>query len=384
MNRIAILLLALPAFLSLPAAQAQDVPGMPSFEEVLSLRSVGSARISPDGQMVAYTIRSTDWDENTYDTEIWIARADGSLFQLTRTADGSSSSPEWSPDGRWIAFAADRGEGRQIHLIAVGGGEARAITDLEGGVGGFSWAPTGERILLSVQETESAEAKAREERYGAFEIEDAEWRNAHLWVLSVDGDGEPSEVERLTDGDFHAPGGVWSPDGSRVAYARYPDARMASSVNGDIYVLDVESGNSTPLVEGPGPDRSPVWSPDGEWILFSEYEGDLGSYYYLNGELARIPSAGGSIEILTRGFDEDPGGAVWTEAGIRFGAGNRTERLIYTLDPETGAIEAMDLPTPVVGSYSFTPDGKALAFTGQSGESLAEVYRAWGADSGRL
>ena len=364
------------------ATNAQDLPGMPSFKEVLSLERVGSTQISPDGQTVAYTVRSTDWEENSYDTEIWIARADGQLFQLTRTADGSSSSPQWSPDGHWIAFATDRGEGRQVHLIALSGGEAMAITEVEGGVGSFSWAPTGDRMLLSVREPENENSKATQERYGAFEVEDVEARNSHLWMVWIDENGEASEPERLTEGEFDVSGADWSPDSTRIAYVRQPDSKMLSFMDSDIYVLDVESGESRGLVVGPGPDSGPVWSPDGEWILFGEYDRDLDSLFYLNGEMARIPSAGGSIEILTRDFDEDLGGAEWTEAGIRFAAGRRTERLIYSLDPETGAIEELLLPTPVVGSWTFTPDGSSLAFTGQSGESLAEVYRAWGVESG--
>ncbi|NIP79161.1 MAG: S9 family peptidase, partial [Gemmatimonadetes bacterium] len=80
----------------------------PSFRDVLSLRSVGSPAIAPDGRAVAYTVRSADWDDNRYDTEIWLWRAGAEQpLPLTRTADGSSTSPAWSPDGRWLAFLAD-------------------------------------------------------------------------------------------------------------------------------------------------------------------------------------------------------------------------------------------------------------------------------------
>ena len=353
---------------------AQELPGMPSFKEVLSLESVGSTVISPDGRMVAYTVRTTDWEKNRYDTEIWIAPAEGEPFQLTRTADGSSTSPQWSPDGRRIAFLSDRGEGQQVYLISLRGGEARALTTIKEGVNAFSWAPTGDRVLLSVTEPESERSKAITERYGSFEVEDAEARNAHLWLVEVDEEGKASEPTRLTEGDFHVSGSDWSPDGTRIAYVRQPDAKLLSSFETDIYLLDVASGESTGLVVGPGPDGSPEWSPDGAWILFSEYDRDLGSVYYLNSELARIPSAGGEIEVLTRDFDEDVGGAVWTETGIRFGAGARTRRVIYSLDPGNGAVRELSFPSPVVGSFSFTTDGRSLAFTGQSGESLAEVY----------
>jgi len=79
---------------------AQNVTGMPTFVDVLGLALVGGVAISPDGADVAYTVRTTDWDGNGYDTEIWIARDGGDPFQLTRTPDGGSTSPQWSPDGR--------------------------------------------------------------------------------------------------------------------------------------------------------------------------------------------------------------------------------------------------------------------------------------------
>lgn len=375
MSRILVLSLgvALSVGAGVPLA-AQDLPGMPSFQEVLSLEGVGSTEISPDGRMVAYTVRSTDWEKNGYDTEIWIASAEEEPFQLTRNAEGSSTSPQWSPDGRWIAFLTDRGEAQQVYLIALRGGEAMPLTPIEEGVNAFSWSPIGDRLLLSVTEPEGERSKAITERYGSFEVEDAEARNAHLWMVEVDEKGQASEPTRLTEGDFHVSGADWSPDGTRVAYVRQPDAKLLSSMETDIYVLDVASGESTGLVVGPGPDGGPEWSPDGAWILFSEFDRDLGSVYYLNSELARIPSGGGEVEVLTRDFDEDVGGAVWTETGIRFGAGARTRRVIYSLDPESGAIRELSFPSPVVGSFSFTTDGRSLAFTGQSGESLAEVY----------
>ncbi|TDI71245.1 MAG: S9 family peptidase, partial [Bacteroidetes bacterium] len=112
---------------SLSVTQSQSISG-PSFEDVLSLRSVGGAMISPDGNDVVFTVRTVDWKENNYDTEIWLAKGGDEPFQLTRTVDGSSTSPRWSPDGRWIAFAATRGEKRQIFVIRPNGGEAQAIT----------------------------------------------------------------------------------------------------------------------------------------------------------------------------------------------------------------------------------------------------------------
>ena len=56
----------------------------PTIEQLVGLRRAGSPVISPDGRWVAYTIRETNWDENAYETEIWVADAQtGATRQLT-------------------------------------------------------------------------------------------------------------------------------------------------------------------------------------------------------------------------------------------------------------------------------------------------------------
>ena len=71
----------------------------PTVDQILSLKRAGSPEISPDGRWVAYTVRETNWDDNAYETEIWLADAPtGATRQLTN-AKKSSQSPAWSPDG---------------------------------------------------------------------------------------------------------------------------------------------------------------------------------------------------------------------------------------------------------------------------------------------
>jgi dipeptidyl aminopeptidase/acylaminoacyl peptidase len=355
-------------------AAAQDIDGVGTFKEALSMESVGGVAISPDGSTVAYTVRRTVWEDNGYDTEIWIARAGGEPYQLTRTAEGSSGSPSWSPDGRWLAFTANRGDRNQVHLISPQGGEAFAVTELSEGVSGYAWSPQGDRLLLRVREPQPDDAKTRQEMYGDFAFDDEQGPSTHLWMMDVDAHGEASEPVRLTEGDYHVGGGEWSPDGASIAYVRQPDPALLSSFETDIYILDVASRESRALVVGSGSDDGPTWSPDGAWILFSEYDRDPESVFYLNGELARIPSSGGDIEVLSRDFDENMNVVAWGAQGVRFVAGARTGRKLYTFNPDTRAVTEMPLPVHVVGSVSFTPDGRAMAFTGQGTDDFTEVY----------
>ena len=87
----------------------------PTVDQILSLKRAGSPEISPDGRWVAYTVRETNWDDNAYETEIWLAdAATGTSRQLTN-AKKSSQSPAWSPDGSRLAFISDRTDKRQIY-----------------------------------------------------------------------------------------------------------------------------------------------------------------------------------------------------------------------------------------------------------------------------
>ncbi len=372
----------------------------PDFKTVLSLEGTGGPRISPDGTAVLYPVRKADWEGNRFDTEIWLARGDEEPFPLTQTKDSSSSSANWSPDGRQVAFLADRGSDTQIWLISARGGEARVLTAVEDGVSGFQWSPDGTRMAVAITDRQDPERKKLEETYGGFAVEDREFRNTHLWVLDMEAalatdqggelpdeekdeeaeeeetEDEPSPFRRLTEGvDFTVNGFRWSPDGRLIAFDHTPDPRVESFSHANISVIEVESGAVRPLVSQPGPDRGPRWSPDGAWVLFASGDGDPA--YYLNTELARVGASGGEPEVLTEAFDEDPSAVAWLDDGIRFLALDRTTRKLYRLDPKTRLIEPVTLEgaPQVIRSADFSKDGRTMAFQGEGPDTLREVYR---------
>ena len=357
-----------------PAAPAAQIPG-PSFKDVLDLKSVGSPVISPDGKDVLFTITQPDWDKNKYDTEIWLSRGGTAPFPLTQTTDESSTSPSWSPDGRWIAFLANRdGKSRQIYLINSSGGEAMKLTNHKEGVDSYEWSPTGQSIAFSSTDPQSKELKAREKQYGKFEVEDAEYLMTHLWLVAVDP-GKTPEAKRLTSGTAFTVGGFsWSPDGKKIAFDHRPDPLINSGPKSDISILDVDSKKITPLVTQLGSDSNPCWSPDGQWIAFSTRLGE--TPYYINGEIAKIPAAGGPITVLTLTFDESPYLLDWVKSGLVFMAGERAFFKLYLLDPANGNFRKInDRPENIAYEASFADDGKTLAFAGFDRTTLTEIYR---------
>src|SRR5947208_13318478 len=99
-----------PAF-ALHASAGQVRPPLalpklaPTVDQILSIQRAGSPEISPDGRFVAYTVRTTNWDDNAFDTQIWLADTKSAAAPRQLTAGKkSSSSPAWSPDGSKLAF----------------------------------------------------------------------------------------------------------------------------------------------------------------------------------------------------------------------------------------------------------------------------------------
>src|SRR6266481_5318276 len=167
---LAVLLLGIAAPLRAQNAPAALPRLAPTVDQILSLKRAGSPEISPDGRWVAYTVRETNWDDNEYETEIWLADATtGATRQLTN-AKKSSQSPAWSPDGAKLAFISDRTDKRQIYLISPQGGEAEALTSVEDGVGSFEWSPDGKTIAYTATEAKPAAIKDRDKKYGEFQV----------------------------------------------------------------------------------------------------------------------------------------------------------------------------------------------------------------------
>ena len=359
-------------------AQQLPVPG-PSFRDVISLQSVGSPQISPDGNAVAYTVTSTDWKADRYDTEIWLWKQGGTSVQLTRSEQGSSTNPRWSPDGRWIAFLADRGEKRQVFLIAADGGEAWPLTAVQEGVEDFAWAPDGKRIAFARSEPETEADKQRHQRYGDWWIEDHEYKQTHLWLAHLPAGtalGPDSTPQRLTEGDFNVADFAWSPDGKTIAIVRERDPRINSSITDDIWLLEVATRQLTPFVQQPGPDGGPVWSPDGKALLYNSSGGDTTSYYYTNGQLWIKPIAGGPAHRVAAQFDEDPGQVEWNATGLYMTAWQKTLRQVFRIDPVSGAVTPFATTPRDIFGVSFSADGREMALTAATPATLAEVYRS--------
>ena len=361
---------------------AAQAPATPSIDDLINLRRVGAPAISPDGRQVAFTIRETNWEENAYETELWLGGS-GALRQLTNSKK-SSLQPAWSPDGAWLAFISDRDGKRQLYRIALAGGEAEQLTSGDEGVANFAWSPKGNQIAFTMIDAVTDAMKARDKDWGEIRIEDEDQRYTHLYVLdlpgaSAGGSQDPPlryGVKQLTLGSFVVGSFDWSPDATTIAFDHRISSDAGEGGSADISVVTVATAAREAIVTQAGPDANPQWSPDGSQIAFASTMGKP-FYFFQNGVIAVVTPGKNDIRSLTDAFDESPNIVAWTRGGIFFTASQRTWSYLFHLDPLTKKTTRHAVRDQWIGgSFSLTPDGTTTAFIGSSAIEFPDVYIA--------
>ena len=361
----------LAALLSVAGAAAQ-APSNPSIDDLINMKRAGGPAISPDGAQVAYTVREANWDENAYETEIWIADSQTGRSRQITNAKKSSLQPAWSPDGRWLGFISDRDGKRQVYRIAVAGGEAEKLTSAEDGVNNFAWSPSGAQIAFTMTDAVTEAMKEREKRWGEIRIEDQDQRYTHLHVFDL----AARTTKALTSGPFVVGSFDWSPDGRYLAFDHRVTSDPADGGSADISIVNVETAAREVTVAQNGPDSNPRWSPDGTRLAFISSMGKP-FFFYQNSVIATVQPGSTSVVSLTDAFDEDPGLVAWTKAGILFSASQRTWSSLFTLDPATRQIVQRAVRDHWIASgFSVTRDGASVAFTGAGPADIGEIYVA--------
>ncbi|MEP1093567.1 MAG: S9 family peptidase [Cyclobacteriaceae bacterium] len=363
----------------------------PTFEEIISTTGIGTPQLSPDGTTIIFQKGSTDWENNRFDTEIWMSREGQTPFQLTNNSENSSNSPRWSPNGKWIAYLSDRGNKRQIQIMRTAGGESFELTKTKNGVSVFRWSPDGGKIAFTQSEDRSKEKKSREEKYGAFSIEDNEYSLRQLWLMDFKPDllgrnWTPQEKEDSTlmaslkpmqlmdSAQFSINSFEWSPNGKMIAFGHQPDPILISFMKSDISIYDIEKKEYRSLVANRSVDGLEAWSPDSKSILYSTNLDDSISNFYKNDKLYRINVNGKNNVQLATSFDENIGSLTWNEKGIFGIAWQKTLRPMVQVDPKNGDVTTLTTNPARVYNYSFSKDASQLVIRGANDDTYSELY----------
>ena len=211
-----------------------------------------SATWSPDGKMIAFHASASGHGQPisnnpgaaTTDSDIWIMGVDDYLahrtgpHNITRNPAAVDDDPDWSPDGKTIAFTShlvtdvsDNHLTAEIYVInADGTGTPRRLTSNAEEERSPNWSPDGARILFAC-------------RRGA-PVAGGPFPSFELCVIDADG----SHLTRLTNNAVAELTPTWSPDGSQIVFHR----RIAGPGSFQLFVINADGTGERQLTFPPG------------------------------------------------------------------------------------------------------------------------------------
>ena len=331
-------------------------------EDLYRFRWIDHVRLSRDGERVAYQVAWADAGSRQNRSRIVVRRLlDPEPVEATAGARRDHS-PEWSPDGRLLAFISRVGPADQLFVMDLPSGETRQLSSVPEGVSSPQWSPDGSRIAFVatvvgdpdgvVDDPRPPEGREQARRtpvarvarrldYKHDGVGYVDGRYHHLFAVPAAG----GEAKQLTDGAWDVQGFDWSPDGASLVAAgnAEPGADLQRELN--LYLIDL--GGNRRRLGGGFYLSSPIWSPRGDQIAFIAPNGlDAG----LLERLWVVPLAGGGPRCLTGGFDQAVSDGVITD--MRSGHGTR---ICWSADGER--IYFLSSSPGVTGAYSVDLDG---------------------------
>jgi dipeptidyl aminopeptidase/acylaminoacyl peptidase len=330
-----------------PAALAALTP-----EKAVRFRRISRLRFSPRADRVACVV--TEVKGPAMESHVWMGDLRTGELRPFTSSPKSDFAPEWSPDGRRLAFLSSRGGKTQIYVMPEGGGEASAVTDAERGVSAFHWSPDGARIAFLAQA--GADAKADDAK-----VADDDRDLDRLWVIDV-GTRAARQVtmDRLRLDDF-----AWA-SADRLVVSATP-APERETWHGALYDVRAADGRVTLLATPPQPFEGLTLSPKRTKLGFlaPREQGPIAHDLFVQS------ASGGGAADVTRGIDRRVVEVRWQDETTMFAAvedGFRT--VIHRIGPNGAA--PIDLPLSL-RTFDVAPDG-TLAFVAAGFDRRAELY----------
>jgi dipeptidyl aminopeptidase/acylaminoacyl peptidase len=422
-------------------ANTQTLKPKLTLDEFFNSVSFTAVKVSPDGNSVVIGTEKADWDAQIFRKELWLYRtaSSGTLTQLTQS--GHDGSPQWSPDGQWIAFLSERKAGdakdagagddkekgrgasnkdkdkdkdvAQLFLISPSGGEAFAITSGEEEVHAFAWSGDSKAILFASRQPWTKqqnddhkkdwkdviryrgdergdvlfrlnleEALARHAAIGSKEIPDAE-KDSGATPGAIAIARTPLRVDQISI----------SHDGQRLAFVTSSVSERQEKVEDiELYLVNLTSNaaEATPirLTRNKAVELNLDWAPDNRHVFFQtslgsveqKYEDPQPRLYWVDA------SDASDKKVAQRWFADYPGEVIrytpLPDGSVLCACRTGTEvQFVSQANPKANIVKregwAGTYESPAAASQ---PQSSRLAFAYSATERPTEVYIADGPD----
>ena len=299
----------------------------PKFEpmDVFDLEWASDPRVSPDGKTVVYVRKSNDIMKDRERSNLWQVSVDGTNHRPLYSGLNNIRSPRWSPNGEKLAFISNETGSQQIHVRWIDNGETALISQLRASPSNLSWSPDGKwfAFTMNVKAPSETIAEPREKPEGAswakgpITVTTTQYQYdgqgivapayRHVFIVPADG----GTARQLTRGNFNHYGSLaWSSDSKHIFFSAYrSDDWELVSDEADIYSVSIISSKIKQITNQPGAERSPVISPNGQYIAFTKEE--RRPLAYSPDRIAIMDLDGKNIRILSEDLDGDGNNLMW-------------------------------------------------------------------------
>jgi dipeptidyl aminopeptidase/acylaminoacyl peptidase len=418
----AVLTLLLVVALVVPASFRAAEKRMITETDLFKFVWAADPQISPDASRIVFVRVLVNQKADRYDSALWIVPSNGGEARQL-TSGPRDSGPRWSPDGKTLAFTRSaekdgRPQPPQIYLLSLEGGEARPVTEVPRGAGGFEWSPDGKTIAFSSTDDGKKEQdkpnpenpepkdKTPEHVSDVRVISKAVYRangggylnpkvHAHIWTVSVPNTtGEQPKPKQITRGNFDEGNLAWSPDGSRIYFvARRIAEPYYEPPHTDLYSMAPDGSDEKKVLSFDGGMRDYTFSNDGKRIAFGGTAAHQPVQSYTQPDLFIANNEpGAAAKNLTTAYDFDigggiggdqraprggsPGGAIWSknDRWIYINVAEHGSANLKRIDAASGKVEALTTGTHEIQSYSATPDVSKMAVLISSPTNIGDVF----------
>jgi len=301
-----------------------------SIDDYFMIKDLGSPKISPDGEWIAYVLTTTNLEKETKKSLIWmVSTSSGEAIPLTSDSK-SSWGPEWSKDGKWLYFLSKRSEQptQLWKLNMVHGGEAIQVSKMKKrGISSFKFSSDEAQLLMVLHDRDPEEIKSEKDTSYVkpkfkppYVIDRLQFKEDYVGYLNHQRDhiytyDIPShKLTQITSGDYDDSSPDWSPDDKWIIFASNRTEIPDGNYNEDIWVVAADNTDKgqtlRKLTTATGEDGSPKWSPDGKWIAYYSKKEEL--FVYGLYRLTIIPASGGDPIVLSEKYDRNVSSFRWS------------------------------------------------------------------------